>query len=552
MCGRATESTEAAPLVAKHIDAHLLAEQVGDQGTYREEEMDDAESGAKSSDLSKLESETEEEQWEGEDKGRPNYKRAAAGAGQLQSTQEFFRRGNGHDNDNFFATAGKHSMRGVLVRSLSVAASSPQQLGSALTPNSGSDSSEGAGREGGQELNRVGSKEVGGREEANLVWAKEVASMSEDEMEDMVCPEGSATPTPMPARWAIPTPVPVTPSNGNKKRVLAAGTSKSTRVLPPPRRLAGIPAHGWSNGARLAEMLAAIVLPEKRIEAREVGMEKRMEERAAEREEKAEERERWAGVREKMGREREARLTERVEAMGKKLAEGLTALSRDMGTKAQWDQAQWESLGREMERCRKEIAEVGRQTKLAAVVVAIETPALPLQRKQEQRRQPAEPRWEERRADTLALSTQQAVAERQQKALPPAEMEGVVMTKIEVEEMEEFSDMEGVEREGLFALQYAPELDAPATSPAPAPEGQKKKKGEGKGKEKEVGARKARQQARQAVVDRAAAEGAEKRVLPVTPAVPRTILKRPETVAVEKDVGEKKEAAKLAAMEKWK
>jgi len=67
-----------------------------------------------------------------------------------------------------------------------------------------------------------------------------------------------------------------------------------------------------------------------------------------------------------------------------------------------------------------------------------------------------------------------------------------------------------------------------------------------------VGARKARQQARQAVVDRAAAEGAEKRVPPVTPAVPRTILKRPETVAAEKDVGEKKEAAKAAAVEKWK
>jgi len=61
-----------------------------------------------------------------------------------------------------------------------------------------------------------------------------------------------------------------------------------------------------------------------------------------------------------MAREREARLTERVEAMEKRLAEGLTDLSRDMGTKAQWDQAQWESLGREMEGCRKEIAEVGR------------------------------------------------------------------------------------------------------------------------------------------------------------------------------------------------
>ena len=85
----------------------------------------------------------------------------------------------------------------------------------------------------------------------------------------------------------------------------------------------------------------------------------------------------------KMAREREAHLTERVEAMEKRLAESLTALSMDMGTKAQWDQAQWECLGREMEGCRKEIAEVGRQVGLAAVWVAITTQALPPQRQQE-------------------------------------------------------------------------------------------------------------------------------------------------------------------------
>jgi len=81
MSGGATESTEVAPLVAGHIDAHLLAEQVEDQGTYREEEIDEAESDAKSSDLSELESEEEEEQWEGKDKGRPNYKCTVVGAG---------------------------------------------------------------------------------------------------------------------------------------------------------------------------------------------------------------------------------------------------------------------------------------------------------------------------------------------------------------------------------------------------------------------------------------------------------------------------------------
>ena len=115
-----------------------------------------------------------------------------------------------------------------------------------------------------------------------------MASVSEDEMEGVVGLEQSTTPTPMPARWATLTTVPVTPSNGNKKGVLAVSTLKSTRAVPQPRRLPGIPAHGWSNRAGLAEILAAIVLAEKRIEAREVQMEKRIEERAAEREEKAE------------------------------------------------------------------------------------------------------------------------------------------------------------------------------------------------------------------------------------------------------------------------
>ena len=287
--------------MADHIGTHLLVEQVGDQETYRKEEMEDVESDAKSSDLSELESEEEGKQWEGKDKGRPNFKHITAGAGQQQSTHEFFQRGNGcnndiHDDDNFFVTTGKQSIRGALVRSLSAVASRPQQVGSALTLNLPRDSSEGAGTEGGQELKRVGSKETGGREEANLVWAKEVASLSEDEMEDVVGPEKSTTPTPIPARWATPTPVPVTPSNGHKKRVLVGGTSKSTRAVPPPRLLAGISAHGWSNGVGLAEILVAIVLAEKFIEAREVQMEKCMEERAAEREEKAEEREKWAGV----------------------------------------------------------------------------------------------------------------------------------------------------------------------------------------------------------------------------------------------------------------
>jgi len=61
---------------------------------------------------------------------------------------------------------------------------------------------------------------------------------------------------------------------------------------------------------------------------------------------------------------------------------------------------------------------------------------------------------------------QRAAAERQQNALPPAEMKGVVMIRIEVEDIEEFSDMEGVELDGLGASR----LVAMATASARVPQ----------------------------------------------------------------------------------
>jgi len=91
MSGKATPSNEAALVVATDIDTSLARELVGDLGSYREEEMGDAGSEASSS-LSEVESEESmEKQWEGKDNGRPNFKRAAPGAGKEQSTQEFFR-----------------------------------------------------------------------------------------------------------------------------------------------------------------------------------------------------------------------------------------------------------------------------------------------------------------------------------------------------------------------------------------------------------------------------------------------------------------------------
>ena len=87
----ATESTAAAPVVPADIDIHLLRELVGDQGTFREKEMED-DTG---SELSKLESSMVEGMEVDAVTGRPNFARAATGADRrVESTQEFFRRSN--------------------------------------------------------------------------------------------------------------------------------------------------------------------------------------------------------------------------------------------------------------------------------------------------------------------------------------------------------------------------------------------------------------------------------------------------------------------------
>ena len=117
-------------------EGSLLRELVGDTGSYREEEMEDAGSEG-SSGLSELGSEVAPE-WEGRDRGRPNFTCAATSAGQQQSTQEFFRRGAqlSMGELNMFDTPGKTPLRGVLARSLSAAAtSSPQQVGTVETLN---------------------------------------------------------------------------------------------------------------------------------------------------------------------------------------------------------------------------------------------------------------------------------------------------------------------------------------------------------------------------------------------------------------------------------
>jgi len=173
-------------VVAANVDlseGSLLRELVGDTGSYTEEEMEDAGSEG-SSGLSELWSEVAAE-WEGRDRGRPNFTCAATGAGQQQSTQEFFRRGAqlSMGELNMFDTPGKAPMRGALARSLSAAAtSSPQQVGTAETLNLAKSAGGGGGK-----------LDVGASD-----WAEGEAA-NDVEMEAAAESDGSTTPTPAPA-----------------------------------------------------------------------------------------------------------------------------------------------------------------------------------------------------------------------------------------------------------------------------------------------------------------------------------------------------------------
>jgi len=126
--------------------------------------------------------------------------------------------------------------------------------------------------------------------------------------------------------------------------------------------------------------------------------------------------------------------------------------------------------------------------------------------------------------------------ERDRVASEPEEMEGVIVTREEEDEVEEWSDVEGVEQEGLFVSRHAPEPGMPVATPAPEPEPRKKEKGKAKekGKEKEKGKAK------------------EVRIAVRAPAAPvRSILKHPETVAAEKAVKEEMETEKAAVRKRW-
>jgi hypothetical protein len=301
-----------------------LRELVGNIGSYREEAMEDA-----SSELSELESVAEEE-LEKKKSGRPNFVRAATGADRrVESTQDFFRRGNrnGHGNgvsnndENFFATPDKTAMRGALAQALSAAAtSSPQQVGTAL------DSSEGAGMESSREPCMAGSKEMGGMDVGMEVttadWAEEVANQSGDGMEGMEGMDRSmtATPTPTPARRTTPTPVPVTPTKGKKR--IAVSTPRPVRFGRHGARAVPV---GFAAASALEQILAAVAEVERKADAR-------LAMAMADTE------------------EREKRLAVKLLAM--------EALETDAMERGRWEIKQWQVWAKEMGERKEELREI--------------------------------------------------------------------------------------------------------------------------------------------------------------------------------------------------
>jgi len=341
-----------------------------------------------------------------------------------------------NDDDDCFATPAKGPMRGALARSLPAAVESSQQVGAGLTPkNAEPEGSKGVGCEG-----EFGT-EVADDDRANLetnpvrTTEHEDAGTNQDaEMgESGASPDRPSTPpSPTPARWSTqtPRPVPVTPGKGSKKRALAVGTPRPARMVLPRRRQVGLPAHGWSSGAGLAEILAAMVAAEKRVE-------EKMEAKVAEAERKAEERHR--------------QLLARMMEMEEQTRGDARVCIEDVRQRGHWEVAQWQQLGEGMEDIRKGIEEVGKRAaegykgrELASQAAALVATAVATASPPQQQATP------QPRAAATPPSTQRGTADRQQRVPPPAPpppppapMEGVVRTPCEADEIEEFLDKEG-------------------------------------------------------------------------------------------------------------
>ena len=230
---------------------------------------------------------------------------------------------------------------------------------------------------------------------------------------------------------------------------------------------------GFAAALALEQILAAIAGVEQKMEEKVTALEARMMV--------------GMGVLAADENEREARVVARLMADAEeretRLAVKLLAteeIEKEMLAKANGDIKQWTDLAQLMERRRVEIGEIKKAVEEIAVLAA-GGPTL------HQRAGPA--------------------------AVAPEAMEGVVATRQEEtkDEVEEWSDMEGVEREGLFGSLHATAPGEPAFSMPPGPTTEEKeKKGREKGKGKAVQiatppamGRAARQRKRKAAVDAA-------------------------------------------------
>ena len=137
--------------VGGYGESFLPRELVGDREMRRVVGMGDS-----GSEFSELESEVA-----GKETGRSKFVRTTAGAGKRveESTEDFFRRGDKNrsmhtgesgkgGNDDIFAAPSNPASKGALARSLSAAASSPQQVGTEQTPSSAETSKGGVGSKG--------------------------------------------------------------------------------------------------------------------------------------------------------------------------------------------------------------------------------------------------------------------------------------------------------------------------------------------------------------------------------------------------------------------
>jgi len=401
---------------------------------------------------------------------------------------------------NIFDTPEKTPMRGALARSLSAAACSSTQLVATVeTLNPAKHFSEEGGMEGGAEGGVEGSKGAEGMDEAADDWAEEMADQSVGER------PSTLTPTPTPVRWATSTPVPVTPTKGNKR--MAVGTPAPKRGHRP-MRLAPI---GFAAALALEQILGAVVRVEKKMEEKVAALEARIVA--------------GIGARAAEDEEREKRLAVRLLA--------LNGIETELAQKGQWEIKQWTDLAAFLERRRVEIREI--REAVAGLAQAAAAP-------------------ERATAIFSPPSTRERAPPGPTVPGAPQLMEDVVVTPAQ-EIGGEGDNMEGVEREGLFASQHALALgeSASAKQGGPGQEGIKKKKQKGKAKavqiaEPQAPSRTPRgsayQQRRQAALDAARLTGAAS-------AVPWSILKCPETVEAE-EKREKRRKAEAAKMEEEK